>query len=216
MADPGLKSAVGKGGSPDEEWGSVDCNVERSIEILRTARRATSRAGCIGNFLVRTWRQLSMKCQECANPATIHITEILNGKILELHYCEEHARQYLAHGNAEAGSSAGLAGALSAAEVRPTANRVCPYCGLTMAEFRSSGRLGCPHDYVFFSDELEPLLINFHGETEHVGKRPEKLAQGSDTLAAAIELRKEMRQAVIEERYERAQELRDQIQKLGH
>ncbi len=155
-----------------------------------------------------------MKCQECAHPATIHITELLSGKIMELHYCEEHARLYLAHGNAEAVSAAGLAGALAAAKVQPSENRVCPICGLTMAEFRNLGRLGCPHDYAFFSQELESLLLNFHGETEHVGKRPRHLAEGTDAMTQVIGLRKEMRQAVTEERYERAQELRDQIQKM--
>ncbi len=155
-----------------------------------------------------------MKCQECANPATFHITEILSGKVLELHYCEEHARQYLAHGNAEAVSAAGLAGALAAANVKPSESRVCPICGLTMSEFRNLGRLGCPHDYEFFTEELEPLLINFHGETEHVGKRPRGHVDDTDALSEVIGLRKEMRQAVTEERYERAQELRDMIKEM--
>ncbi len=155
-----------------------------------------------------------MKCQECANQATVHITELLSGKILELHYCEEHARQYLAHGNAEAVSAAGLAGAIAAAGVSPLESKVCPICGITMAEFRNVGRLGCPHDYEFFKDELEPLLINFHAETEHVGKRPARLSDGTDAMTEIITLRKEMREAVKEERYERAQELRDKIRKL--
>ena len=156
-----------------------------------------------------------MKCQECANQATVHITELLSGKIVELHYCEEHARQYLAHGNAEAVAAAGLAGALAAVDVSPTENKACPVCGLTMAEFRNVGRLGCPHDYEYFARELEPLLVNFHTETEHTGKRPRKFAQeGTDPLSEIITLRKQMRQAVQDERYERAQELRDQIRNL--
>jgi protein arginine kinase activator len=32
--------------------------------------------------------------------------------------------------------------------------------------------LGCPHDYVFFEKELEPLIANIHGETTHKGKKP--------------------------------------------
>lgn len=155
-----------------------------------------------------------MKCQECGNQATVHITELLSGKILELHYCEEHARQYLAHGNAEAVSAAGLAGALAAADVSPLESKACPVCGITMAEFRNLGRLGCPHDYEYFKDELEPLLINFHAETEHVGKRPARLAEGTDAMTEIITLRKQMREAVKEEHYERAQELRDKIRKL--
>jgi protein-arginine kinase activator protein McsA len=33
-------------------------------------------------------------------------------------------------------------------------------CGVTFLEFRKQGRLGCPHDYVCFAEELEPLLLN--------------------------------------------------------
>ena len=44
-------------------------------------------------------------------------------------------------------------------------------------EFRSQGRLGCPHDYVCFQAQLEPLILNIHGETEHVGKVPKRCPQ---------------------------------------
>ena len=50
--------------------------------------------------------------------------------------------------------------------------RACPVCGITFYEFRNQGRLGCPHDYVFFEKELDPLIMNIHGETTHTGKRP--------------------------------------------
>ena len=50
--------------------------------------------------------------------------------------------------------------------------QACPVCGITFFEFRSQGRLGCPHDYVCFQAQLEPLIVNIHGESEHVGKRP--------------------------------------------
>ena len=36
-----------------------------------------------------------IKCQKCPKPATIHITEIVQGSPLEFHLCEEHARQQL-------------------------------------------------------------------------------------------------------------------------
>ena len=49
--------------------------------------------------------------------------------------------------------------------------RACPKCGITFYEFRNQGRLGCPHDYTCFAKELEPLLVNIHGEINHAGKR---------------------------------------------
>ncbi|NBW87532.1 MAG: DNA helicase UvrBC, partial [Planctomycetia bacterium] len=47
-------------------------------------------------------------------------------------------------------------------------------CGITFFEFRNQGRLGCPHDYVHFDKELEPLIANIHGSTQHTGRRPER------------------------------------------
>ena len=48
----------------------------------------------------------------------------------------------------------------------------CPHCGITFKQFRSQGRLGCPHDYVAFREELVPLIESIHCETQHVGKVP--------------------------------------------
>ena len=87
-------------------------------------------------------------------------------------------------------------------------------CGITFYEFRNVGRLGCPHDYVCFEEELEPLIINIHGETEHVGKRPLHGAEYAERQTNLIRLRREMRDAVSEEDYERASQLRDEIRSL--
>ena len=71
-------------------------------------------------------------------------------------------------------------------------------CGITFYEFRNQGRLGCPHDYVCFQTELEPLIVNIHGETEHVGKRPKHGAGGTQQRTQLIRLRREMKEAIDE------------------
>ena len=53
----------------------------------------------------------------------------------------------------------------TAEELARLDQRACPVCGITFLEFRKQGRLGCPHDYVCFAAELEPLMVNIHGET---------------------------------------------------
>ena len=58
-------------------------------------------------------------------------------------------------------------------------------------EFRAEGRLGCPHDYVFFQKELDPLLLNIHGELEHTGKRPTRVQGNTDRQTDLIRLRRE-------------------------
>ncbi len=166
-----------------------------------------------------------MKCQKCDKQATFHITELEGGKHHELHLCEEHARAYLTQGDSEQGSGGaapGLAGALAqqlavgqtAEELAKLDQKACPVCGITFFEFRNQGRLGCPHDYVFFEKELEPLIANIHGETAHTGKRPRRYAGGTQRKTELIRLRREMKQAITEEQYERAGQLRDEIRRI--
>ena len=52
----------------------------------------------------------------------------------------------------------------------------CPRCGFTQADFKKSGRLGCPECYKTFAEGLEGLLKTMHKGTRHVGKVPEVAA----------------------------------------
>jgi len=162
-----------------------------------------------------------MKCQQCDKPATFHITELAGGKPQELHLCEDHARSYLSQGEQEQPEmnvTGMLAQQLAVGETAEALARLeqktCPMCGITFLEFRKQGRLGCPHDYEFYAEELEPLLTNIHGETEHVGKVPQRCPGDSKRQTHLIRLRREMKEAVSAENYERASELRDQIRKV--
>jgi len=81
-------------------------------------------------------------------------------------------------------------------------------------DFRNTGRLGCPHDYEEFREELSPLLENIHGETRHCGKVPRRLPQSKQTQSELLQLRKQLLQAVNKEAYEEAARLRDRIRRL--
>ena len=160
-----------------------------------------------------------MKCQKCEKPATFHITELAGGKPQELHLCEDHARSYLTQGDDDVSATPSLAGVLAhqlavgqtAEELAQLDKQSCPVCGITFYEFRNQGRFGCPHDYECFGKELEPLLANIHGETEHVGKSPKHTSGGTGRQTELIRLRREMKEAVTGEDYERASDLRDEI-----
>jgi protein arginine kinase activator len=162
----------------------------------------------------------AVKCQRCEKQATFHITELTGGQHQELHLCEGCAREYLTESESKqaAGLSSEMAQQLevgkTAEELAKLDQRACPVCGITFYEFRSKGRLGCPHDYVYFAKELEPLLLNVHGETEHTGRRPQKLQGGTDRQTDLIRLRREMKEAVQREEYERASQLRDEIRRV--
>lgn len=167
-----------------------------------------------------------MKCQRCDKPATFHITELTGGKPQELHLCEEHAREYLTQAGNDQESGGSMANVLAqqmaqqmavgqtAEELAKLDQQTCPICGITFYEFRSKGRLGCPHDYICFEKQLEPLILNIHGESEHSGKTPQRCADGSRKRTELIRYRREMQEAIEAENYEKASELRDLIRRI--
>jgi protein arginine kinase activator len=166
----------------------------------------------------------AMQCQRCDKTATFHITELTGGKPEEVHLCKDCAREYLTQTDGEEPTAApNLASALAqqlvvgqaAEELARLDQRACPVCGITFFEFRSTGRLGCPNDYVFFENELDPLVLNIHGETQHKGKRPRHFTGDTDEQTNLIRLRREMKEAIATENYEQASQLRDNIQEIA-
>ena len=161
-----------------------------------------------------------MKCQKCEKPATFHITDLIDGEPKELHLCEQCALSFLAPAHDDSSEvMPAMAGLLAqhlavgetAEELARLDQQACLVCGITFLEFRKQGRLGCPHDYVCFQKELDPLLVNIHGETQHVGKVPKFCSVNAEQQTQLIRLRREMKEAVADEAYERASELRDEI-----
>lgn len=159
-----------------------------------------------------------MKCQKCEKPATFHITDLTGEGLLELHLCAECAKVYLQPegGDAAAPQMGGLVqGQLkleqTAEELRELDSKTCPVCGISFFEFRQIGRLGCPNDYEFFAEELEPLLLNVHGSATHTGKKPRRATIDSKLATEIISLRRQLREAVENEDYETASGLRDRI-----
>ena len=154
-----------------------------------------------------------MKCQKCSKPATLHITEIEDGTPSEIHLCDECAREYLTHHVPT--SAGGLAEHLTklASEDDET-DMACPGCGATWNEFRHSGRLGCPADYVAFAKGLLPLLESIHGATAHAGKTPRHAKPDGRRQAELRRLRQELKEAIAVEAYEQAARIRDRLREL--
>ncbi len=155
-----------------------------------------------------------MKCQICDNPATVHLTDIVNKKKRELHLCERCARERNLIPE-QPGPQIDLKALLNlltnpfpqAGDAHPTTAEpvatACEVCGMTVAEFKATGRLGCPHDYESLRSTLEPLLERIHRGLAHVGKAPR-----------AVRIRdwkKQLHAAVAAEDYEEAARLRDLI-----
>ncbi len=163
-----------------------------------------------------------MLCDICnKNPATVHLTEIVDSQMNELHLCEECARQKSAQMEQQFGLSdllAGLADFEKTASAKETESPAlkCPNCGLTYAEFKKIGRLGCGECYNAFKKQLGPLLRKIHGSSQHIGKSPEKKGVFAEAKKGSElqELRQKLQRAIEKEAFEEAAQLRDRIRQL--
>ena len=159
-----------------------------------------------------------MLCDIChKNGATVHLTEIIDNQITELHLCEECARQKGAQMEQHFGLAdllAGLADLGQQFEVTGKTGAKCPNCGLTYQDFRRIGRLGCSECYETFKDNLRVLLKRIHGSTQHLGRTPAKTAVAPQKRSETDLLRAKLQKAIQMEEFEEAARLRDRIRTL--
>ena len=106
-----------------------------------------------------------MKCDNCNKPATVHLTEIRNGKKIEKHLCEQCAAESENVPNVKAHTPINelLTNFVMAhSGLQKELGVTCEQCGITWAEFRQHGLFGCERDYDLFEKELTPLLQRAH------------------------------------------------------
>jgi protein arginine kinase activator len=158
-----------------------------------------------------------MLCNICGkNQATVHLTEIVNNQMNELHLCEECARQKSAEMEQQFGLSELLAGMVEAEKKQAVAvvSVKCPNCGLTYNDFKKIGRLGCGECYAAFKKYLAPLIKRIHGSALHFGKSPSKIVKVARKKIDLQDLRLKLQKAIEAEAFEEAARLRDQIKEL--
>lgn len=160
---------------------------------------------------------MEIRCQRCQKArATVHLTDCTGGEPRERHLCDACAE----HEGISLKPHAGITSMLEklvehSARVEEIARMKCPQCGITFAEFRNSGLLGCPNDYTAFEKLLKPLMERAHdGRTEHVGRVPGDADPGSRTRSLLAQLKRDLQRAIEAEEYELAAKLRDQMQAL--
>lgn len=155
-------------------------------------------------------------CEQChSSPATVHITQIADNVTTVFHLCETCARSKGIMVEVRQGGlvpEIGLEVQQQAQAVPLTAQgntRECGYCHTTLAEFKATGRLGCPACYKEFEKDIESVRA-----AAHQGKRYS--ARGADLMAAADleKLRRELTDAIAREEFELAALLRDTIRGL--
>ena len=162
-----------------------------------------------------------MLCDVCKkNPATVHLTEIIDEQMNELHLCEDCARHKSAAMEQQFGLSDLLAGMADFEKPNKDEENVaikCPNCNLTYADFKKIGRLGCGECYNAFRKYLAPLLKRIHGSNQHVGKSPLKdknIPKPGRKKTDAEDLKVELQKSIQREDFEEAARLRDQIRAI--
>ena len=93
--------------------------------------------------------------------------------------------------------------------------RICPVCGSTKNSMARNGKVGCPHCYVFFKDELSASLkAILPPAPPYLGITPKKHKARRSKEEKISALKNRMRSAIDCERYEEAATLRDEIRAL--
>ncbi len=157
-----------------------------------------------------------MLCDMCGKAeATVHLTEIVDHKVVELHLCEACAQEKAAQMQIPTAFPMFLGGiAPDKSKAKDSEPLTCPNCGLTYKEFRKIGRLGCSQCYNAFKQNLRPLLRNIHGSANHVGKRPKRVSEEMSKELELAELRQALKDAIAKEEFEEAAKLRDKIRQI--
>lgn len=154
-----------------------------------------------------------LKCDVCSEPATVHLTQIINNQIHKIDLCENCAEQ---KGITDP-SGYSLADLLVKPESESTpevAALSCPECGCTQREFKKTGRLGCASCYETFASVVSPALLNMHKGDSHRGKVPQRALERATYIDRLGSLESGLKDAISSERYEDAARMRDEIIEL--
>jgi len=153
----------------------------------------------------------------CENEATVHLTKVVEDGIKKEHLCKDCASkhgvdtdpptdmsEFLAQVGAGSSSSGGRSSIVS----------TCPSCGMDRPRLKKSMRLGCRQCYDVFSEDLENVIQSMHHSDQHVGKVPSSEGKRAQLTRQLAILQEKLGEAVLNEQFEQAATLRDQIKAL--
>ncbi|HEY5653510.1 MAG TPA: UvrB/UvrC motif-containing protein [Pontiella sp.] len=162
-----------------------------------------------------------MKCECChETEATIHLTQVIEGKVKKLNLCQACAQEKGIDLNSPISITdvlLGLGDPASGMQLKPEMSEFdlsCSRCQMTRAEFKKRARLGCPDCYNAFMAELSAITQAVHHSRQHVGKIPARQGHEARITAQVAALQKDIGTAIAREEYEVAASLRDKIREL--
>lgn len=161
-----------------------------------------------------------MQCDQCQNrPAEITFTVIEDNEMKTLRLCSACAEERgLSDPSPPKLPLAGFLAQIGTGKPLPVSEsglEPCSWCATSPADFRQTGRVGCPQCYVHFEPQLRGLLRRIHGSAQHAGKL--YLSQNSEVgerLSQLANMRRRLQRAIETEDFEAAAELRDRIHEL--
>ena len=165
-----------------------------------------------------------MLCDDCKqNQACIPLTQISNSTAskIDKHLCEECAKKYgnfIFNVNQNFSVNDLLAGMFNkslpeATQAQPKGEE-CPNCHMTYRDFSRTGKIGCSVCYETFAKKLEALLRRLHGDSSHTGKIPRRSGGQIELRQRIVKMRQALTNYVLNEEYEEAARVRDEIREL--
>lgn len=177
-----------------------------------------------------------MLCEKCGkNEATVHYSEIINGKKTTYTLCAKCAEEMGIGASPLGGFDAhsllsGFFGDVFSdkqigRKTTPAPEKRCPVCSASLHEIAKEGKVGCSECYRTFRDELRSTIRRIHGGASYKGTpmpsaetpaaSADPAADAPSPVSEADALRAELYEAIKSENFERAAELRDRIKSLG-
>ena len=175
-----------------------------------------------------------MKCENCGkNEANVRYTQIINGEKKQIYLCEECSEKlgighthfnmpidfasFLGDFFNDMNDSTFLPNLSTQEEIK------CKKCGLLFDDFLNTGKFGCSDCYSEFEEMVDPILKNIQGANRHIG-RIGNVIEGNNLVqndteepkeeSKLDELKRKLKEAIKDERYEDAAKLRDEIKEL--
>ena len=158
----------------------------------------------------------SINCDICSKLATVHLTQIVNGKIHKIDLCETCAKEKgVTDPNGFSLADLLASGVENEDFEAVHKDLVCEECGFAPEDYKKLGRLGCPRCYENLAPMIAPMLAHMHKGVSHVGKNPENTLIREVSRQKESDIKARLQLAIEEERYEDAAKLRDQLMQLG-
>ncbi len=180
-----------------------------------------------------------MLCENCKKRvANVSYSENINGVKKELHLCEECSKELgitekmdIRMPSLDFSNLFGsfLEDFSSSSDFIPLLSEVkqikCDSCNSNFNDIINTGRYGCPNCYDIFQDRMDPILKKLQGANRHNGRlgkisdnkvkfENSKENSSVNNIENKLErLKKDLKLAIKEERYEDAAKIRDEIKK---